>query len=768
MKKLAAVLAVVAVILAVVLGIQMGQKNKLQTELDAQKALVTQMEADKATLEESQTQVTDLSNEKTALTAELDVARKGMEDAQAQVTSLTEEKSTLAGELAVAQKNLEDVNAQVAALNEAKLALEGSQADAGKLQEEYAALLTQVETLNKASEDSAKVQADAVAKAEEEAKAKAALEADYEALKVKTQELETQLAEALKAAEAAAVATTEQVAVEPSPAAETTQEVAAVETPATEATQEVAAVETPTAETTQEVAAAETPAAEATEVAVAASEQPATTEPVAVAQEPVTITIFHTNDVHSRVEGNDTELIGHAKLATLVKEARDAGPVLLLDVGDGLHGMSFATTMQGESIVNLMNQLGYDAMEPGNHDFNYGYERLAELEKLMKFDVVNSNIKLEDGTNAFKPYVIKEVGGKRVALVGAANPQIKSAIHPNMIKGLVFDGVEAVEKAVADARAEGVDAVIVLAHWGADGAYDPNSAILAKIEGVDLVIDGHSHTSYENIEQVEGNALIVSAGEYLKTIGHVLMSFDAEGKVVIEVDPITFEETIDVQPDEEVLKFIEDTKGDIEKLTSEVVGSTKVKLEGDRENVRTKETNLGNLATDALRESTEADFALTNGGGIRTSVEVGDITKGNLIEVFPFGNSVVLIEVTGEKLLQAMEHGLRLFPEQNGGFPHISGGVLTFDASKEAGQRVVSLTIGGEEVDPQKTYKVATNDFMAAGGDDYAMFADCPVLLYGGTLDEALIQHIQEKGVIEQEVEGRIVNVQEAQENKAA
>ena len=200
----------------------------------------------------------------------------------------------------------------------------------------------------------------------------------------------------------------------------------------------------------------------------------------------------------------------------------------------------------------------------------------------------------------------------------------------------------------------------------------------------------------------------------------------------------------------------------------QVVGSTKMKLEGAREMVRTQETNLGDLATDALRVSTEADFAITNGGGIRTSVEAGDITKGNLIEVFPFGNSVVLIEVTGEKLLQAMEHGLRLYPEQNGGFPHISGGVLTFDPSQEAGQRVVSLTIGGEEVDPQKAYKVATNDFMAAGGDDYAMFADCPVLLYGGTLDEALIQYIQDKGVIEQEVEGRIINIQEAEENKAA
>ena len=767
MKKLAAVLAVVAVILAVVLGIQMGQKNKLQTDLDAQKAIVTQMEADQATLAETQTQVTDLANEKTALTAELEVARKGMEDAQAQVTALTDEKSTMAGELAVAQKNLEELNTQVVALNEAKAALEGGQADAGKLQEEYAALLTQVDALNKASEDSAKVQADAAAKAEEEAKAKAALETEFEALKLKAQELETKVADAANiAAEYEALKLKAQeletkLADESKLVAEYKAQLDEAAALAAQAQQAVA--ETPVAEVT-EVAATEEPVAEATEEPVAE----ATEEPVAVAQEPVTINIFHTNDVHSRVEGNDKDLIGHAKLATIVKEARAAGPVLLLDVGDGLHGMSFATVLQGESIVNLMNILGYDAMEPGNHDFNYGYERLAELEKLMAFDVVNSNIMKEDGTNAFKPFVIKELGGKRIALVGAANPQIKSAIHPNMIKGLVFEGVEAVEKAVNDARAQGADAVILLAHWGADGGYDPNSAILAKIEGVDLVIDGHSHTKYEDIEQVEGSALIVSSYEYLKSIGRVLMSFDAEGKVAVEVDPITFEETVDVQPDEEVLKFIEETKAAIAEVTSQVVGSTKMKLEGAREMVRTQETNLGDLATDALRVSTEADFAITNGGGIRTSVEAGDITKGNLIEVFPFGNSVVLIEVTGEKLLKAMEHGLRLYPEQNGGFPHISGGVLTFDPSQEAGQRVVSLTIGGEEVDPQKAYKVATNDFMAAGGDDYAMFADCPVLLYGGTLDEALIQYIQDKGVIEQEVEGRIINIQEAEENKAA
>lgn len=468
------------------------------------------------------------------------------------------------------------------------------------------------------------------------------------------------------------------------------------------------------------------------------------------------ITILHTNDVHSRVEGNDKDQIGYARLAAIVKGTRENGPTLLLDAGDTLHGMSFANLEKGMSVVKLMNLLGYNAMAPGNHDFNYGYDRLKALEKEMDFPLLSANIMGPDGKNAFSPYTILECGGHKIAVIGAENPQMVTAIHPDMIKGLEFKPLDVLTAVVKEA-AEQSDAVIILTHWGADDAYEPNSGALATIPGVDLVIDGHSHTFFKNIKQQPGHALVVSAGEYMKNIGRVVMRFDPDGKLVeCTALPITYKHTVNTVPDEETAGFIAKIKTAQDAILNTVVGKTEVKLDGERETNRTGETNLGNLATDALRWYTKADIAFTNGGGIRKSIEEGNITKRDVVEVFPFGNSVVTIEVSGEQILAAMEHGLRKYPEQNGGFPQISNAKIVFDGQAQPGGRVLLMEVDGKPIEKDKNYILATNDFLAAGGDGYEMFKDETILQYRGTMDEAFGAYVTEKGVIDTKMEGRI------------
>lgn len=466
--------------------------------------------------------------------------------------------------------------------------------------------------------------------------------------------------------------------------------------------------------------------------------------------EPVSITIFHTNDTHARYDNSVG--MGYAMMATFVNAARNAGDnVLVLDAGDTFHGTVFANTVKGESIAAVMNAIGYNAMAAGNHDFNYGYDRLMELAEVLQFPILSCNILKEDGSFAFKPYEIIEIAGKKIAIVGAQNPQIQTAIHPDRIAGLVFTDEAQVAKVVSEVKDQ-ADAVIVLTHWGADDAYDPNSSALAAIEGVDLVIDGHSHTLLADIKQVEGNALVVSNGEYLQQLGVVKMTFAEDGlklEAMSIPNPGVFE-------DHGVLKAVFAAEDAQSAALDTVIGKATVELEGRREICRTQESNWGDIVCDIFLKTTGADIAFVNGGGIRASVPAGDITIRDINTVYPFGNYVVVIQVTGKVLLEALEHGFSNLPETSGGFPQIGGMRVVVDASKEPGSRVTELTIGSVPVDEEMIYTMVTNDYLAAGGDSYAMLATCPMLLEMAFMDEVLVNYIQEVGEIGQEIDGRI------------
>jgi len=454
------------------------------------------------------------------------------------------------------------------------------------------------------------------------------------------------------------------------------------------------------------------------------------------------ITIVHINDTHAKVFEGKYDGMGLAKVAEKVDALRAENPnTLLLDAGDSFHGTTFATLEEGASVVKLMNAMKYDALAAGNHDFNYGQDRLIELADMADFPVLGANVK-KDGQAVLESYVIKEFDGVKVGIFGLSSPETAYKTHPDNVKGITFENPVDTAKAMV-AELEGkVDVIVALAHVGIDEETVVKSTDIAnEVPGIDLIIDGHSHTDLEEGMMVN-DVLIVSSGEYSKNIGIVDLTV-MDGKVTAKSAKLfNKKEAADMEGSAEVTALINEIKEEQEKITSVVVSSTKSVLDGERGQVRTGETNLGNLVADAMINESGADIAITNGGGIRASIQVGEITKGDVITVLPFGNYIVTKEVVGSDIKAAIENGVDSYPGAKGAFPHVAGIEYTIDANLPAGARVTSITMNGQPLNMGSMYVVATNNFMAAGGDGYKMFADYPIKGEFAALDEALIDYL--------------------------
>lgn len=483
----------------------------------------------------------------------------------------------------------------------------------------------------------------------------------------------------------------------------------------------------------------------------------------AFAAEVQTLTIVHVNDVHGRVEENaGSKELGFAKLRTAVEMMKEEDPNLLfLNAGDAFHGTTIVNLTSGEQMVEMMNAMEFDAMVPGNHDFNYGYEQLMKLKGLAEFPILGANIVHENTTKSdFDPYVIYTMeNGLKVGIFGLGTDETKYKSSPKNTVGIEFtDAVAAGKKMVAELQSK-TDIIIALVHLGDDASSINTSDKLAmEVPGIDLIVDGHSHTILKEGKLVNGT-LIVQAEAYTKNIGIVKMEITDGALTSATARLMPYEEAAVLEADEEILGLIAEVKVVNEPIVSVVVGKTLVELDGVREHVRTGETNLGNLITDAMRMSTGADVAFTNGGGIRASIDVGDITVNEILTSFPFTNTLAVIEVTGAELLAAIEHGVKDYPAAAGQFPHVSGMKYTFDAGKPAGSRVTMVMIGDEALDPAKTYKVVTNDFMAVGGDGYTMFSNKPFVGEGGLLSDVLIEYVEANVEISPAVEGRVTAI---------
>lgn len=476
----------------------------------------------------------------------------------------------------------------------------------------------------------------------------------------------------------------------------------------------------------------------------------------------INLTIVHTNDTHARIESG-RDIMGFAKISSKVNALRAENPnVLLVDAGDTFHGQTIATLNEGESVVKVMNAMMFDVMAPGNHDFNYGSDRLLEIAAMLEFPIISGNITKEDDSNYMEGTFIKEIGGLKIGFFGLTTPETAYKTHPKNVEGLTFENPITSAQAMVDALKGTVDMIVCIGHIGEDeGSEFTSKMIINAVDGIDLFIDGHSHTVKPTGEMVK-DTLLVQTGAYDANLGIVDITF-TNGVITSKTAKlVTTAEAADIEEDPIVLGVIADISAANKLITDVKVGTTTVKLEGTREIVRAGESNLGNLITNAMLYETGAQIAITNGGGIRASIEPGDITVGDVITVLPFGNYIVTLDVKGSDIILALENGLTDYPAPKGAFPHVAGITYTFDPAKPAMERVTSVMFNGKPLDPNAYYSVATNDFMAAGGDEFVSLGASVETGQYAALDEALIEYLKTVDASSVKVENRVNVVEPA------
>ena len=347
---------------------------------------------------------------------------------------------------------------------------------------------------------------------------------------------------------------------------------------------------------------------------------------------------------------------------------------------------------------------------------------------------------------------MKTINGSKVGMFGRSPVDTPRVTHPNNVIGLKFlDPIDSAMTVMAELE-ESADIIICLSHLG----YEEDLKLAKAMPGIDIIVGGHSHTVLDKPVKV-GPTVIVSAGEWAAYAGTLEVTVKNNAVTAFEGKLVRLDEKVaDARLSSRVGARIKVYGNALAKEMNVVIGKALVDLDGERANVRTKETNMGNLVTDIMKGATKADIALTNGGGIRASIKAGDITVGGVISVLPFDNSLVVIQLRGDAIVKALELSVGSYPNQLGGFLQVSGLTFKFDPAKPAGSRVVEVKVNGLTIDPYRLYSVATNDFTAAGGDGYAMFKDAKVLYMSGEmLRDVAIKYI--KGLeIAPKVEGRI------------
>ena len=522
------------------------------------------------------------------------------------------------------------------------------------------------------------------------------------------------------------------------------------------------------------------------------------------------VMVLFTSDVHCGIESN----FGYAGLAMVRDAYKNAGyHVLLVDNGDSIQGEPVGTMTTGEANIKLMNAVGYDIATMGNHEFDYGMERFFELSKMANFPYVSCNFN-KGGELQFAPYVVKEFDGVKIAFVGISTPKTLTSSTPkyfqdengNFIYGFFEDETgeglyNAVQKAVDDARAEGATFVVALAHLGNEDECRPftYADVIANTTGMDVLLDGHSHDTnhVEMRNKARETVLRQGCGTKMEGIGYLKIAAKdgAMEAGVMMWNNDDFNATQLYQLDPDVTKAVAEATETLNVKLAEVVAKTDVELtindpvakteEGKPVRIiRNAETNLGDLCADAYRYVSGADIAFVNGGGIRVSIKEGDITLNDILKVHPFGNALCVCEATGQQILDALEFGAKDVPGEFGGFLQVSG--LTYEihtylpstvkmdekrmfVGVEGEYRVKNVMVGGEPLDLEKIYTLASHNYMLQGqGDGYTIFEDNVYTQESVMLDnQVLITYITEglNGVVGADYanpygQGRIVAVE--------
>ena len=485
------------------------------------------------------------------------------------------------------------------------------------------------------------------------------------------------------------------------------------------------------------------------------------------------IVILYTNDVHCAVDDS----IGYSGFLAYKKDMlKSTEYVTLVDNGDAIQGGVLGTLSKGEYIIDIMNKVGYDVAVPGNHEFDYGMNTFLNLSKKLSSGYISCNfMDLKTGKPVFNSYKMITYGNVKVAYVGIDTPEAITKSTPtyfqdaygNYIYGFCSgnngqDLYSAVQKAIDSAKAEGANYVVAVGHLGVDEQSAPwrSTDVIKNVTGLTAFIDGHSHSTIakQEIKDKDGKTVVLSSsGTKLAAIGKLVIKADGTVSSELVKDYKTKDSTID--------SFIKDIKTQNQALLDTVVAKTDILLttknaDGSRA-VRSKETNLGDLSADAYRIVGGADIGWINGGGIRADISTGDITYGEIINVFPFNNSLCVVEATGQEIIDALEMAARVCPAENGGFLHVSGLKYTIDTtipstvkvddkkmfvSVDGARRVKNVQVLNgttgqyDAISLTKTYTLASHDYMLkSSGDGINMFKDNKILIDSTMLDNQLL-----------------------------
>ncbi len=466
------------------------------------------------------------------------------------------------------------------------------------------------------------------------------------------------------------------------------------------------------------------------------------------------LTVLHTNDIHSRIEsinkydstcGAEDEAEGKcfggvARIKSLIdaKRAALAGQnFVVLDAGDPFQGSLFYTTYKGAAEAEFMEAIGYDVMAVGNHEFDDGPEGLAKFTDAVSFPVISGNLDLSSEASLkgkVKNHVVLEVGGEKVAVISvlATDTVETSSPGPNVV---FQDEIESLKADVAALEAEGINKIIALTHVG----LAKDLEIAAAVPGLDLVVGGHSHTLLSNTNEraegayptMVGDVPVVQAYAYSKYVGELNVTFDDAGKVVAaQGEPILLDASI--TPDAAIAARVAEMGAPIEEVKQRVVADAADAIEGARDVCRTGECAMGNLVADAMLDRVRdqgVQIAIQNGGGLRASIDAGEITMGEVLTVLPFQNTLSTFEVSGQTVIDALENGVSQVEEVKGRFAQVAGIKYTWDQSVAPGEgRITEVMVneGGNwlPIDPAKIYGVVSNNYVRSGGDGYKMFVD--------------------------------------------
>lgn len=498
------------------------------------------------------------------------------------------------------------------------------------------------------------------------------------------------------------------------------------------------------------------------------------------------LTILHTNDNHARFEpvskydsacGAEDNAAGKcfggaARMVTAIAEARArSNNSILLDAGDQFQGSLFYTYYKGKVAAEMMNKLGYDAMAVGNHEFDDGPEVLRGFVDAVNFPVLMANADISGEellAGRVRKSTVIERGGEKLGLIGLTPQDTDELASPGSDISFL-DPVAAVQAEVNRLSAQGINKIIVLSHSG----YAVERRVAAETTGVDVIVGGHSHTLLSNVSEraagpyptMVGNTAIVQAASYGKVLGELNVTFDDDGNIVEAVGaPIVLDGS--VAEDAATVARVAELAAPLAEIRNKVVAQTAARIEGDRAVCRVQECEMGNLVADAMLDRVAGQgvqIAIANSGGLRASIDAGDVTMGEVLTVLPFQNTLSTFEISGQGIIDALENGVSQVEEVKGRFPQVAGLTFTWDPSvaPNAGRIGEVMVLGGdgdEPIDPARIYLVVTNNYVRNGGDGYAMFSgdDKNAYDYGPDLADVTAEYLAAQGAYRPYLDGRI------------